>query len=54
MRERDAPATAGETPALQHYPASLKEGPKLSTFVSRTPVEPDVEPDVDGDAFAGL
>ena len=35
VRERDAPATAGETPALQYYPASLEEGPKLSTFASR-------------------
>ncbi len=36
MRERDAPATAGETPPLQHYPPSLEESPRLSTSVSHT------------------
>jgi hypothetical protein len=37
MRERDAPATAGETPALQHSLSSLEGSPKLSTFISPPP-----------------
>jgi hypothetical protein len=40
MRERDAPATAGETPALQDSPPSLWGRPKVSTFISHTPVRP--------------
>jgi hypothetical protein len=35
LRERDAPATAGETPALQTLRRSRQERPKPSTFMPR-------------------